>query len=144
MADITVAATDVRPPNLIQTLTRRFALGGAANIGNIVYVAADGDVEQADASAVGSAQGIGVIVAINGTQQTSGVAGDTVDVALFGPVVWGSGMTPGAVVYVSETAGAGDQTAPSGGANYPYVIGRALTATMLFVDPQNTVPAVST
>lgn len=140
MAAITVTAADVRPPNLVQTIIRRFTAGGTVNVGDIVYVAADGDVEQADADAVGSAQAIGIIVAIGGTSQTAGVAGDEVDVCVFGPLNWGSGMTPGGVVYASPTAGAGDQTASATAGDFNVIVGRALTATMIFINPQLIVP----
>lgn len=144
MAAITVTAADVRPPNLTQTIIRRFTAGGTVNVGDVVYVAADGDVEQADADAQASAQAIGIAVSVNGTTQTAAAAGDEVDVCVFGPLNWGASMTPGSVVYVSVTAGKGDHTAVAGASgDFSFVVGRALTATTIFVNPQVTVPSAA-
>lgn len=140
MADITVTAANVRPLN--GAIVRRFNAGGALNAGDIVYVATDGDVEAADADAVGSAQARGVVIA-DDHGNTAFAAGARVDVVVFGPVVWGTDLTEGAVVYVSVTAGKGDHTAPATAGDFPFVVGWAgidQSVNYLFVNPQVIVP----
>jgi hypothetical protein len=139
MAAITITAADVRPVNASQCIIRRFTAGGTLTPGDFVYIASDGDVERADADDVAQAQTIGVVIA-DQFGSVSFAAGVTVDVVLFGPIVWGASMTPGGVVYVSPTAGKGDQTASATTGDFNFVGGRALTATTLLVHPQVTVP----
>ena len=103
MADVTVTAADVRPLN--GAVVRRFDAGGTLAIGNAVYIAGDGDVEAADGSAVGTVWAIGIVVATpDGGTAVS--AGERADVVVSGPVAGFSSLTPGALGYVSDTAGA--------------------------------------
>lgn len=109
---------------------RDYAAGGAGNVGDCVYMAADGDVEVADASAAGTANGKGIVVAApNG--KTSFVAGDRVTVAVFGPVAGFSGLTPDGVAYVSDTAGA---LADAAGTT-SHKMGWVESATVVFLNP---------
>lgn len=136
MAAFAGTAADIRPlpPAAI---IRRYNAGGAITVGNAVYVASDGDVEQADADAEASAIAIGICVAVGSAGATVAAAGDRVDVCVFGPVTGYAGLTPGALVWASVTAGSMDQTAPAGSSgDYPFVIGYAESATTIFVLPQ--------
>ena len=134
MADITVTAADVRP--LPGARTRDFDAGGSGNVGDYVYIASDGDVEQTDASAAGTTYGVGVVVAIGGSSsgRTAFVAGDRVTVVYDGPVTGFSGMTPHDVLYTSNTAA----TLGDAAGDNSHKAGRALSATVLLL-----IPAVS-
>lgn len=131
MADIAVTAANVSP--LPQTITRPFTAGGAGDLGEPVYIAADGDVELTDASVAGTAYLIGIVVGIAGGK-SSFVAGDAVTVAIAGPVEGFSGMTPGDVLYVSDTTGALADAAGTTSCK----AGRAISASMLWLIPQVT------
>ena len=131
MADIALTAANISV--MPQTVTRPMTAGGAGNIGDAVYIAADEDVEQTDASVAGTAYAFGVVVAIqNG--KTTFVAGDAVTVAVSGPVEGFSGMTANDVLYTSDNAG---KIADASGV-IACKIGRAMTATMLWLIPQVT------
>lgn len=114
-------------------------LGGAVTIGNAVYVASDDDFEAARANAAATAKAAGLLVELSTTipGTTVGAAGDRGTVCLLGPVFCkGWGLTPGAIYYVSSaTAGAITATAPTGAGTWTAVIGYALDADTLFVQP---------
>jgi hypothetical protein len=133
MANITVTAADVRP--LPGAHVEKYDAGGSGNIGDAVYIAADGDVEQGDGDAnTLSPYSIGIAVsAVSGATEgaTSFSAGDTVEVVTFGRVTGFSGMTPGDVLYQSDTAGKVGDTAGS----TTHRVGKARSATILFVNP---------
>lgn len=143
MADLSPTASKVRP--LHGCSIRRFAAASAnVAVGKAVYVKSDGKIELADADAVGSAQARGVVVAVGVNGATTAAAGDQCDVVTRGPVELGlTGLTDGSAVYVSTTAGAMDQTAPAGVGQYKFVVGWAESDTVLFVNPQVTVPAAN-
>lgn len=134
MADITNAASSVRP--LPQYISRRFDCGGSIYAGQPVYIAADGDVEMADAGGTLTGQAIGMMVADNagGTLATSG---DRVDVVLFGAVAGFSSLTPGLKLFVSATAGGLTQDVPAVG-SLVCDFGIALDASTILVNPVRT------
>jgi len=134
MADISLTSANIRPANAHQCIMRNFKSGAALTVGYGVYIDSSGYVQHADADAGETeARGIGVVVAsVDG--ETSVTSGDNASVCVFGPVGGYSGMTPGEPVYVSTTVGRLTQTKPSGGA-YQRAIGWALSATVLFVNP---------
>lgn len=113
------------------SVIREFDLGGALAVGDLCYIASDGDVEEANGGAAGTAWAKGVVVSIGTEGAESGIAGDRASVAIFGPVCGFSGMTPGAEHYVSDTAGAVDDA----NGTVTVVIGYAEAADILFVDP---------
>ena len=131
MADITNAASTARP--LPVYISRRFDAGGSIYAGQPVYIAADGDVEMANAGGTLTGQAIGMMVADNagGTLATSG---DRVDVVLFGPVTGFTSLTPGLTLFVSATAGGLTQDAPVNG-SLVCDFGIALDATTILVNP---------
>ncbi|MCP5016863.1 MAG: hypothetical protein GY938_16585 [Ketobacter sp.] len=130
MADITVTSNDVRP--LANAVLRRFVAGGSGSVGDLVYIAADGDVEQADASAAGTTYSSGVVVKnLSNADSATFVATDILEVAVFGSVAGFSGMTPNDVLYQSDTAG---QLADAAGTT-SHKFARAHSATVLFVNP---------
>lgn len=103
MADINVTARLVKP--LPGASIRPFLAGGSGNVGDLVYVDSNGEAQQADASAAGTALGVGIVVAAGGEGALTFASGDALSVVVAGPVTGFSGMTPGGVLYASDTAG---------------------------------------
>lgn len=142
MADITITAAAVRP--LEGAILRRGIAGTTGSVGDLVAIQSDGFWDQSDADALATAQARGVVVAVNGQPgATTFAAGDRLDLVRYGPVAWGTGMTIGGRVYASTTAGKGDQTAPAAAGDYPFMVGYAEAADVLFVDPQSGIPTVN-
>lgn len=137
MAAITVTPALVRPLN--GAVLRRYNTGATVTPGQGIYVASDGDVEPADGDDVDQAQARGVAIS-DGVGSVSFPAATRIDAVVHGPVAGFSGMTPGKIVYVSPTAGALDHTPSATTGDFNYAIGYAESATVLFVDPQITVP----
>ena len=134
MADVSVTKLDVRPLNGSITINK--VAGGALAYGDAAYFATDGDLEKADADAAASAVVRGIITSTPRTGVTDAVAGDRVDITVYGPVTGFSGLTPGAWVYASTTAGAVADAAPAGASgDYKWFIGWAVDATTIFVNP---------
>lgn len=137
MAVIDTQALLVRP--LAGAMIRRYRLGAAANVGESIFMATDGDVEPTDGDVQASAQARGIIVAIGTNGKVAGVANDMVDVVVHGPVEMGNvtPMTPGGAVYPSPAAGKMDQSASAVTGDFNAVIGWAESTTAIFVDPQS-------
>ena len=133
MGSITVTSAQVCYLDAKNNPPLNLIAGAALTVGYAVYLDSSGYVQHADAdlSAVG-ARAIGICVASK-DGETSVVSGDRCSVAVFGRVSGFASMTPGAPVYISKTVGRLDQTAPTGGA-YPNAIGRATSATTIFVN----------
>lgn len=130
----------VRP--LPGAIVRHYPAASTVQLGEAVYVNASDKVAPARANAAGTTYAIGIVVSIEGGN-TSAAAEQEVGVCVFGPVTGFSGMTPATpYTYVSSgTAGVFTQTAPTGGTNFVYTIGRAIRTDILFIQPQNTVAA---
>jgi hypothetical protein len=110
-------------------------LASAANVGDVVYITAGGTgsyptVAQAAGGAAGTARGHGVIVAIGAEGALTGAAGDGVSVVTYGPVT-GIAGTPGALGYVSNTAGRISDAAGT----TSHIMGRQESANVFFVHP---------
>lgn len=131
MADIAFTAAQIKPLTFNGAVLRNFTAGGTITVGHLVYVAADGHVEEADANAGTPAeQAIGIAVeSYDG--ETTITAGNPVTVCVFGPVSGYSGMTPGDILWVSDTVGRIADAA----ATFDRIIGRAESAGVVFVDP---------
>ena len=100
--------------------------------GDLAYIDAAGQVFKADADAVAKAA-IGFVL----SGITSGASGT---------VYFGSGMitgltslTPGALYYLSSTAGSITTTAPTGTGKIQQPVGRAVSATVLYFEPQSAI-----
>lgn len=132
MANIAVTAAKVSPLPGARLFSGKVA-GGGGNLGDAVYIAADGDVEQSDASVAGTAYAFGIVVAVSQGKETF-VAGDAVTICYDGPVAGFSGMTPNDVLYVSDDAG----LLADGAGTVSCKIARALAADILLVIPQVT------
>ena len=139
MADISYTAIEIRALTENGARVRPYTAGGTVTIGQCVYIATDGDVEPADANAGTPAeQGIGIAVqSYDG--ETTITSGNPVSVCVFGPVSGFSGMTPGDVLYVSNTVG---RIADAAGA-FTRVIGHAERAGVLWVNPEQSDAASS-
>lgn len=129
MADITTVALNAS--KLPGAVGRDVDAGGSGNLLDSVYIAADEDAEQADASVAGTAKGRGIVTNIEGGK-TAFVAGDRIHVVLFGPVAGFSGMTPNDTLYQSNTAG---KLADAAG-TVSHKVAFALTATIAVVNPE--------
>lgn len=133
MADIALTSANIRP--LTGSVLRRFEAGAALTVGYAVYIAADGDVEHADANAAGLEQVIGVVVASR-DGETSIDSGDPATVCVFGPVS-GYTMTPADTIWLSDTVGRVADAA----ATFDRIVGYAESASVLFVNPVRSVAA---
>ena len=131
MADISLTVADIRA--LPGAITERYDAGAAITAGQTVYIAADGDVEPGDGSDASTAYSIGIAVA-GQDSATSFAPGDRIDVVVFGRVAGFTGMTPGDVLYQSDTAGA---LADAAGTT-SHKVGKARSATVFFVNPDIT------
>lgn len=130
MADIAFTAAEIRALQANGAIVRPYRAGGTITVGHVVYVAADGDVERADANAAGQEQVIGIAVeSFNG--ETTILAGDPVSVCVFGPVSGFSGMTPNTTIWLSDTVGRMADAA----ATFDRIIGYAERAGVIFVNP---------
>jgi hypothetical protein len=89
--------TKVKP--LQGAIVRRFIAGSAIEAAMPVAMASDGYVDPADGSDATLSFALGIAV------NDAPVAGDPVDVVLFGPVICVTGATPGTNAFVSDTAG---------------------------------------
>ena len=143
MGVITVTAANVRPCDGYPLHTRRANTGATVTPGQAIYIASDGDAEPADGDDASQAQAVGIALS-NGNGGTSFAAGERIDYVTHGPVSGFSGMTPGAAVYVSQTAGALDHTPSATAGDYNYIVGYAESETVLFVQPSLVIPAAVT
>jgi hypothetical protein len=125
-----IAFTAAKISSLTGAIKRRYEAGGAITVGHAVYVAADGDVEEADGSAAGTAGAIGVAVASR-DGETSIAAGDPVTVVVLGPVGGYTDGTPGAKAWVSDDVGRIADAAGTSG----HELGYWESANVLFVLP---------
>lgn len=130
MADVTVTSADVRALTENGALIRHYDAGAAITVGYVVYIAADGDVEHADANAAGLQQTIGIAVQSK-DGETSIAAGDPVSVCVFGPVAGFSSLTPNTTMWLSDTVGRIADTA----ATFDRIMGYAESANVIFVNP---------
>ena len=104
--EITVTTADVRP--LGGAVVRRAIAGEALALGDSVYVSSYSGtlpvVIKTVGTAIATGNCYGIVVA--GANANSSVAsGETCDVVICGPVTGYSGITSGATIWVSDTAG---------------------------------------
>ena len=118
---VAASAKVVKP--LRGSVVRRVTLGATVAAGAPITEQSDGYWDESDSSAVQ----LTVRIAVQG-----GVVGDKVDSVCFGPVAGITGATPGALVYLSDTAGELSHTAGTKST----IVGYAPDATTLFVQPQ--------
>lgn len=147
MADATVVAADVSATQTEGAIINPYvvATGATINVGDLV--AKDGGtstvtglptVVQADGNATdwSTSRGFGIVV--NGQDwygSTVYTVGQDVSVCEFGPVYGFSGLTPGAVLFTSDTAGKISDVVST---THPWVVGMAQAADTVFVNPHGT------
>lgn len=132
MADLAFTAKNIRP--VLGSVTRPYQAGAAVAIGDVVYVAADGDVEICVGDGAATAQGIGIVTAIGNQGALTAAAGDMVDVTIYGSVEGWTSLTPGDLVFVSAVDGNVADAAPAA-TNFIWVLGRVVTATQIAISP---------
>jgi hypothetical protein len=115
----------------------RKQMGEAANLGDLVYLKSDGKLWKTDSDDAAKTEGmIGIVVSGADTPyyKTSGAvaADEWVDFVVLGVVDGFSGLTKGAKLYVSATAGAIDDAAGT----VARTIGFAFSDTQVFVYPE--------
>lgn len=141
MAAITPVASKVRP--LQGAIMRRFPAGSTSIApGSWVYVDSAGKIQLADNNdTVTKAQVRGLVIGVGVDGKVAAAVGDQCDVCVFGPVEIGvTGLTDGAVLYISATAGKADQTASAVQGEFNTVVGWAESDNVIFVAPQVTIP----
>lgn len=140
MGAISVTAANVKLPNPNEVLKIRGVLGAVSTPGQVMYLDGTNGWKPADADAAASGQARGILLSLpNGS--VSGAIGDACDIVTEGRITGFASMTPGGAVFVSVTAGAVDQTAPTAEDDYVFSIGWAESATSIYVHPQITVPS---
>jgi hypothetical protein len=129
MTDISLTAAQIAI--LPGAVTRRRTAGATITIGQVVYIASDGDAEPADGNvSAAAARGIGIAVESYDGETTVN-AGDPVTVCVFGPVSGFSGATPGSYGYLSDTVGRIGDSAGT----FAFILGYFESAGVFFVNP---------
>lgn len=132
MADVTATKANVSLLNSGPTF--RGTAGGTLTAGQAVYINGTSGVTAARANAAGTAKVAGVVVA-----PKDAASGDPVDVAAPGALVGGfSGLTPGDLLYLSDTATGILGTTPGTKAK---PVARAISATEIMITLEGTDPA---
>lgn len=138
MAAITFTTKNVA--KLPGAVSRRGVVAAGVTPGQWVYLASDGVWKLVDADAAATCEGRGYVVAIGAYGALVAKAGDVADIVRSGPVNTGAtGLTPGAKLHASPTAGAADETAPGAG-DFVFVMGYVDSDSVAYVWPQATAP----
>jgi len=114
----------IRP--LEGAIVRRYTSGDTIAAGQPVAMLAAGTVALADGNSSDP-----VADFVIGCALKSVVAGDRVDVVVFGPISNCTAATPGKLIYISDSVGVMDESSTSNG-----VVGWAESATVVFVRPE--------
>lgn len=105
MADLTVVSANIRALTSHGAVVVPGIAGGTVTIGYLVYQAADGHWEHADANvSLALATALGIAVESYDGEDTV-AAGNALSVCIIGPVAGFTDVTPGALYYVSDTVG---------------------------------------
>ena len=104
MADITITPASVK--RLPNSVTRNIKLSEIVDVGEWIYVDANGEAALADASLAATVDDqIGMVTNIGTLGKTTGAIGDMATVVMFGPISLGdTTLTPGQL-FASDTAG---------------------------------------
>lgn len=131
MSAVTVTATKVRP--LKGCLTRMVDAGEAMDVGDLVRIDSDGDVNQCDASTLAGTKGVlGIVVAGHKRADDGSIAsGERVTVVLHGPVAGFSSLAEQTLHYVSETQGKIDNAKPT----FARAVGYPISTTVFYFNP---------
>jgi hypothetical protein len=145
MTALTFVAGDISADwNRGSIIEQGFQNGVAVSLGQAVYLDANNVWQLADADVAAlNARAVGIVVGVPSGYiygETSAPINSFPAVCTFGPVYGFQLLSSGQYGWVSKTAGAIDDTAPTGGA-YQYILGRSIGASEFFVDPGLTQPA---
>jgi len=132
MTDATLTSANIRPLN--GAIVRQFAANAELTVGNVVYIASDGEVDKADCNAALTSIGVGIVVASRDGQTTI-AAGEAASVVVLGPVGGFSGLVEGSRMFVSEVAGGLRTAAPTGAGTWSHCMGYAERDGVFFVLP---------
>lgn len=142
MGAISVTAASVKLMNENEVIKIRGTVGATITPGQFVYLDGTNGWKPADADALASSQGRGVALS-DAWGSVSFAVGQAIDIVILGRVGGFASMTPGGAVFGSVSAGSGDQTPATLGDDYNFAMGWAESATVLFVQPQITVPTIN-
>jgi len=142
MGAITVTAASVKLMNDNEVVKIRGTVGATVTPGQPVYLDGANGWKPADADAAASGMARGVALS-DGWGSVSFPSGTVIDIVVYGRVGGFASMTPGGNVYVSLDAGRLDQTAPPNSGDFIFAIGWAESASVVFVQPQITVPTAN-
>jgi len=120
--EITETKANVRP--LAGAMIRRGTAGDTITAGQPVYLDGANGWKPTDGSDSDDCDVRGIMVA-----PQDAVSGNEIDICHLGPVTGYAGMTPGGILYISDTAG---DIATSAGSNTK-IVGWAESAQILFV-----------
>jgi hypothetical protein len=122
------------------SVLRNHLVAEAMSIGNFVALDSDGSIVLTDANALATGRGYGQVVAApNYYGETTLAVGERASVCVYGPTYGWDSLAEGTYGYVSETAGAVDDTAPTGGA-YQFIMGHCVESDVFFVNPGMAAP----
>ncbi len=143
MAAISVTPAKVR--RLEGSTVRRYKAGYAgAAPGDDVYVDGNGVLQKAGAASTAAvAQARGILSAIGVFGAISAAVGDMCEVVVHGPVTGFDSMTPGVAVFVDDTAGKMNETAPAAQGHFKFALGYTESDVTIFVQPQLIVPTAN-
>lgn len=132
-ADFDAGTILTTPSSTTQVAGVRMSLtaGETMSFGEVGYIKSDSKIWKADASVIGTAPAIAIcadssiIANASGYYMFSGIARKD---------IWT--WTPGGIIYLSVTGGAMTQTAPTATDEVIQVLGFALSATVIYFNPQ--------
>ena len=140
MTAIAFTAANVSANEERGSVIDRYTTGEVIGLGMAVYLDGSNVAWKAKSDSSAHANAIGIAaIADNFSAETTIPTGGTVAVVVFGPVQGFTGLVSGEPVWVDSTAGQMNDTAPTGGA-YQYVVGHAIDANTILVDPGTTSP----
>lgn len=142
MGSISVTAASVKLMNENEVIKIRGTVGATITPGQPVYLDGTNGWKPADADAAASGMARGIALS-DAYGSVSFAVGQKIDIVIFGRVGGFASMTPGGNVYVSLDAGRLDQTAPPNSGDFIFAVGWAESASVLFVQPQITVPTAN-
>lgn len=106
MSNIALTAAKIRALTEHGAVVVPGQAGGTITIGDLVYIASDGDWERADGDVAGGAPARAVGVAVESFDgETTINSADPVSVCVFGPVSGFTSLTGGANYYLADAAG---------------------------------------
>ena len=141
MADITRVKADVRGLDLIPQFYFRAKAAEEIEAGEAVYLDGSGDALLTDSDAAVSSVFVGIAIA-GPDGKTTFAIGDMLDIQWIGRCTGFTGMTPGALIYLSTTVGAIADAASATPGDFNLAIGVSLTATIALIYPQYAAAAV--